>query len=541
MIVLETSWEVCNKMGGIYTVLSSRANEMMKSHRGQVVFVGPLLGDKVPQDFVEETPEVLMPWVEQAQATFPLKTRVGKWNIPGMPPVILVDFAPLWEEKGSIYFEMWQEYQIESDKGYGDYDESCLFSVAAARVMHSLLATLRPRKGQAIAIFNEWQTAMGLLYSKLHKPELPTLFITHATTVGRSIAGNGKDLYQYMPYYNGWQMAQELNVVAKHAVEYKAAHLSDLFGTVSRLTADECTQLLERTPWVLPNGFEGDFVPKGRKYSQVRKQARERLAAIAQALTGLPAQEKDIYLSLSGRYEYRNKGIDLYVESVARLRAIYQGKKRIFAFILVPAWVAEPRGDLQYVLRHPEEAHTALQHPTLTHWLHNMEEDAAERHFRHLGLHQVHESVNIIHIPVYLNGDDGIVGLSYYDLLCGMDLSIYPSYYEPWGYTPLESVAFGVPTITTRYAGFGLWADEVLASDKAYQEQQTPVAVLARTDLNGDEIAEQIAEQVIRYATGKLGSTKSLREAAQTLAEQAEWKHFYKYYLEAYKSLKKTK
>ena len=539
MIVLETSWEVCNKMGGIYTVLSSRANEMMNSHKGQVLFVGPLLADTLPQDFIQETPELLLPWVEQAQQNFPLRTVVGRWDIPGKPPVILVDFTPLWEEKGSIYFEMWESFQIESDKGYGDYDESSLFSVAATRVMHSVLDSLKVRKGQAIAIYNEWQTAMGLLYSKRHRPDLDTLFITHATTVGRSIAGNGKNLYEYMPYYNGYQMAEELGVVAKHAVEYKAAHVSDLFGTVSRLTADECTQLLERTPLILPNGFEGGFVPQGRKYNSTRKEARTRLAAIAQALTGISAGDKDIYISLSGRYEYRNKGIDLYVDSIARLRNIYKGKKHIFAFILVPAWASEPRADLQYLLQHPEEQTTGLQHPTLTHWLHNMNEDNAQQHFHHLGLNTTHESVNIIHIPVYLTGHDGIVDLSYYDLLCGMDLSVYPSYYEPWGYTPLESIAFGVPTITTRYAGFGLWAEDTLGDSQSIEN--LPVTVLARTDNNGAETAQQIAEYIALFAQGKKGKTKDLKEAAQALAEQAEWKHFYKYYLDAYKSLKRKK
>ena len=203
----------------------------------------------------------------------------------------------------------------------------------------------------------------------------------------------------------------------------------------------------------------------------------------------------------------------------------------------MPAWASEPRADLQYLLQHPEEQTTGLQHPTLTHWLHNMNEDNAQQHFHHLGLNTTHESVNIIHIPVYLTGHDGIVNLSYYDLLCGMDLSVYPSYYEPWGYTPLESIAFGVPTITTRYAGFGLWAEDTLRDSQSIEN--LPVTVLARTDNNGAETAQQIAEYIALFAQGKKGKTKDLKEATQALAEQAEWKHFYKYYLDAYKSLKK--
>lgn len=539
MTIIETSWEVCNKMGGIYTVLSSRAREMMSAHEGRVVFVGPLF-DTLPQDFVPTTPSLLTPWIAEEQDKLGLRTAVGEWDIPGRPAVVLVDFAPLWAEKGDLYFDMWRLYGLESDKGYGDYDESCLFSIAATRVMHSIIRSLRPRRGSVLCIYNEWQTSMGLLYSKSLQPEIATLFITHATTVGRSIAGNGKELYAHLPNYNGDQMAGELGVVAKHAVEKKAAHESDIFATVSKLTAIECTQLIERTPVVLPNGFENELVPKGKRYMSTRKEARLRLATIASRLTGLSINDKDIFLSLGGRYEYRNKGIDLYVESIARLRESYQGKKRIVAFVLVPAWVAEPRADLQYLLQHGElEQNMPLQHPSLTHWLHNMQEDASQCHLRYLGLDKVDERVNIIHIPVYLTGQDGIVDMTYYELLCGMDMTVYPSYYEPWGYTPLESIACGVPTVTTRYAGFGLWAEDELSGNSEAIDKGIPVAVLKRTDHNAGDIATEIAEQITRLSEGKLGTAQALRESSWELAERASWRHFYKHYLTAYKSIKK--
>lgn len=540
-IILETSWEVCNKQGGIYTVLTSRAREMMRAHAGQVVFVGPLFArhaGELPRDFDSTAvPEVLAHWSETERANLGLRTEVGTWRIPGAPAVVLVDFSPLWEEKGDLYYRMWSQYGVQSDKGYGDYDESSLFAVAAAQVMHSILGAM-DKQVRAMAIFNEWQTGMGLLYSKWLHPEVKTMFITHATTVGRSIAGNGKELYAWMPAYNGDQMACELGVEAKHGIEKRAAHTADIFATVSKLTAQECTQLIERTPVVLPNGFEGGFVPQGRAYDQARKAARLRLAEVASRLTRQEITDKDFFVSLSGRYEYRNKGIDLFVETLAELRRSYQGRKRITAFLLVPGWVAEPRADLAYLLEHPEEATNApLQHPTLTHWLHNMDTDATQGHLRHLGLDCVHDKVNIIAVPVYLNGYDGIMNMSYYDLLVGMDQTIYPSYYEPWGYTPLESVAFGVPTITTRLAGFGLWAEEQLASNDLYLEQQAPVCVLDRTDYNQSEIVAAIALQVMRQASGKVAPLRTLRQEAMALAEQAEWKHFYQHYLNAYQTI----
>ncbi len=538
-MILETSWEVCNKMGGIYTVLSSRANVMMQEHKGSVVFIGPLLSEDkehLPADFIDECPELLKPWVEQEQEQFPLKTRVGKWNVVGQPAVILVDFTPLWEEKGDIFFQMWQSYALQSDKGYGDYDESALFSVASARLMDNLLQSLKP-KGKNIAIFNEWQTAMGLLALKELNPKVKTLFITHATTVGRSICGNGKDLYAYMEHYNGDQMAMELNVEAKHQVEKLAAHNADGFATVSELTKREATQLLEREPFVLPNGFEQNFVPKGKAYTASRRQGREQLRKLASALLGHQVSDKAFFISLGGRYEYRNKGIDVFVEAIARARASYQGKREIVAFVLVPAWVAEARADVKHLMTEGIEQSEALQHPHLSHWLHNMNEDAYMKHCAYLGLDKLDKQVNIIFVPCYLNGQDGLLNLSYYDLLPAMDLTIYPSYYEPWGYTPLESVAFGVPTITTNLAGFGLWAREVLAKDKDFVEKGTPVRVIDRDDSNIEEVLEAIVEQITLQVAGKLGTMTALRKQSFALAKQAEWKQFYKYYLKAYRQL----
>lgn len=541
-MILEASWEVCNKMGGIYTVLSSRARVMMERHAGQVVFIGPLLADSpeaYPQDFEPVVTDLLAPWVEHGQENLGLRTVVGRWRVPGEPPVVLVDFSPLWEAKGELYYEMWRQYGLEGDKGYGDYDECCLFAIAAARVMMSLDAVVRRDGDRAIGIFNEWQTAMGLLYNRIYAPQIGSLFITHATTVGRSIAGNGKELYAYMPHYNGDQMAQELNVVAKHAVEKQAAHHADVFATVSELTARECTQLIERTPVVLPNGFEPDLVPQGRSYTAARTKARKRLREVARALTGREIESDALFVSLGGRYEYRNKGIDLFVESIARLRSQHREGRSVVAFLLVPAWVAEPRADLAYLLKHPKELTDApLQHPTLTHWLHNLDTDAAESHLRHLGLDRAEaEAVHFVFVPCYLDGQDGIMGLSYYELLVGMDMTVYPSYYEPWGYTPLESIAFGVPTITTGFAGFGLWAQEELRQETSFAEQGVPVCLVHRTDHNQEESVQAIVAQLLAMLREELPEKAKLRKMCRALAERAEWRHFYRHYEEAYRQI----
>ena len=538
-MLLETSWEVCNKMGGIYTVLASRAATMTRRHPQDIIFVGPLLaaeGEALPLDFIPTAVPELAAWQREASAELGLRLVVGRWAVAGEPAVVLVDFQLLWQERGELYFEAWKEYGIEGDKGYGDYDESCLFAVAAARVMQSILGYYQPK--QQIALFNEWQTGLGLLWLHLHAPEVKTIFITHATTVGRSIAGNYKELYTYMEAYQGDQMARELGVEAKHTLEKRAAHTADVFATVSRLTAREAKQLLEREPVVLPNGFHVGASPLSSSLAAKRRKARRLLGTVASKLYGTHIDERAYFISLGGRYEYRNKGIDLFIESLYRFAQHYDGEREIVACLLVPAWEAGPRAELQYLLSHPEEpAQQPLQHPELTHWLYNTDHDRAVAHIRHRGLDRAEGKVKLLFVPCYLNGIDGIFDLSYYDLLVGMDLTIYPSYYEPWGYTPLESIRYGVPTITTTLAGFGLWAEEEQQTKPFAELKHQPVHIVPRDDRNVDEAIGRIAELIDEQLALTPDEAKTQRRSAYELAKRADWELFYRHYEDAYRLL----
>ena len=538
-MLLETSWEVCNKMGGIYTVLASRAATMTRRHPQDIIFVGPLLaaeGEALPLDFIPTAVPELAAWQREASAELGLRLVVGRWAVAGEPAVVLVDFKPLWQEQGELYFEAWKEYGIEGDKGYGDYDESCLFAVAAARVMQSILGYYQPE--QQIALFNEWQTGLGLLWLHLHAPEVKTIFITHATTVGRSIAGNYKELYTYMDAYQGDQMARELGVEAKHTLEKRAAHTADVFATVSRLTAREAKQLLEREPVVLPNGFHVGASPLSSSLAAKRRKARRLLGTVASKLYGTHIDERAYFISLGGRYEYRNKGIDLFIESLYRFAQHYDGEREIVACLLVPAWEAGPRAELQYLLSHPEEpAQQPLQHPELTHWLYHTDHDRAVAHIRHRGLDRAEGKVTLLFVPCYLNGIDGIFDLSYYDLLVGMDLTIYPSYYEPWGYTPLESIRYGVPTITTTLAGFGLWAEEEQQTKPFAELKHQPVHIVPRDDRNVDEAIGRIAELIGEQLALTPDEAKAQRRSAYELAKRADWELFYRHYEDAYRLL----
>ena len=537
--IFESSWEVCNKVGGIYAVLSTRAKTLKEKLGDNLVFIGPDCWGENECPYIEEDTKLLQAWKKQA-ATEGLNVKVGRWAIPGNPVAILVDFKPFFEKKNEIYADMWNKYKVDSLHAYGDYDEASMFSYAAARVVESYynyFISKKKRANKTVYHANEWMTGLGALYINDRLPQIATIFTTHATSIGRSIAGNNKPLYEYLEAYNGDQMADELNMQSKQSIEKQTAAHVDCFTTVSEITARECAELLDKpVDVVLPNGFEDDFVPQGKEFDHKREAARKRLLDITRALTGDEVSDDAVIISTSGRYEWRNKGIDVFIEAVNRLRlSANELDKEVVAFIEVPAWVNCKRDDLAERLQkmaQGEKFDTPLDTPVITHWLNEQQNDRALGMMNWLGMrNQKGEKVKIVFIPCYLTGDDGIVNLSYFDVILGNDLCVYPSYYEPWGYTPLEAVAFKVPCITTDLAGFGLWANSECGGKSTIDNG---VEVVHRTDYNYNEVADDIKQTVIKYANATKNKQTRMRNNARALSQKALWTNFIEYYYNAY-------
>lgn len=525
-LLFETSWEVCNKIGGIYTVLSTKAKVLKDQFGDKLVFIGPdVWTSDNPSPYFIEKKTLLKSAATKMALPHGLSIRVGRWDVPGSPLVVLVKFDGIYPLLDSIYGEMWEHYKVDSLHSYGDYAEGCAFAVASAMVMKSLAEHMKVAPTQVIGHFNEWTTGMGLLWLKLHFAGAATLFTTHATSIGRSICGNGKDLYAYFEGYNGDQMARELNMESKHSLEKAAAHQADCFTAVSEITARECEQLLDIRPQVVtPNGFEPGFVCKGAKYGRLRRESRARLLQIASAMAGERYDDDTFIIATSGRNEYRNKGLDLFLDSLDALNG-KEGKRPTVAFVLVPAWVKEPSGDLLIDLN--DGGHLQVRPNFLTHRLNNEDSDSVCCRLGALyGQGSFGKDVRVIYVPCYLDGGDGIVNISYYDLLPGLDMTVFASYYEPWGYTPLESVAFGVPTVTTDKSGFGQWA----LSDLKPGLENSGVAVAQRTDANYGIAAEEIAEILATYRDASAAEVKKTRAAATETASKADWQYFIAHY-----------
>ena len=526
--LFEVSWEVCNKVGGIYTVIATKALHL-KSHLGRHhILIGPdvWMNTESNPDFIED-PLLYRSWKQQA-AGEGLRLRIGKWNIPGKPTAILVDFKSFLPHCDGILTEFWKTYGVDSITGNWDYKECALFGYAAGKVIESFWNYNLSAADKVVAQFHEWQTGAGLLQVKSAGIPVATVFTTHATVVGRCLSGNNLPLYDGMKGYDGDEMAHRFNVVARHSLEKMAAQNSDVFTTVSEITACECAQFLERkVDIVTPNGFENSFTPvSDEAYRELHDAARARLVNVATAMSAEEVPADSIFIGIGGRYEYRNKGIDVFIDALDRINQSNFEGRSIQAFIMIPSGHNGP--DREIVAKLSGNGNLHYQSQT-SHYLQNGEYDTITRRLREVGLRNaLGDKVKVYFIPSYLNGRDGVFNMPYYDLLCGLDLALFPSYYEPWGYTPLEALAFRVPTLTTTLAGFGLWVRS------HYSKEHPGITVLDRNDANYHEVVDGVVDRIREVAGLDLEVRNTYRENARDVATIALWDNQIIYYQEAY-------
>ena len=516
--IFETSWEVCNKIGGIYTVLSTKAKSIVDEFNDNYILIGPDVWKETRNhpDFIEDT-NLFKEWKKVASEQG-LKVRTGRWNIEGKPQVILVDFTPLFAKKDEIFTQLWETYNLDSLHGEWDYIEASMFGYAAGQVVESFENYHIKVPANVVAHFHEWMTGTGILYLKKYAPQISTVFTTHATVLGRSIAGNGFPLYENIEQYDANKVASDFNVTSKHSIESLSAQQADVCTTVSEITAKECKQFYGIAPHVITtNGFEKEFVPKGSKFTSKRKAARLKALEVASIHTGVDYNEDTLLIITSGRYEYINKGIDLYIKSLKRLSE--NTKRRIVAYITVPAGFSD--------IVSPKESRYEGSDRILTHNLHYADHDPVLNELKKLGItNEESDNLHIIFAPVYLDGNDGAINLSYYDFLIGFDISVFPSYYEPWGYTPLESIAFKIPTITTNFAGFGDWVTN------NFDLKHNAVVVIKRYEGKGERAIKEIEATLLDFA--KLPNLSSSIKETSKVLHKALWKEMSVNYFKAW-------
>ncbi|MBR5957649.1 MAG: alpha-glucan family phosphorylase [Salinivirgaceae bacterium] len=523
--LFETSWEVCNKVGGIHTVITSKMPNEYAAYGDNIIYIGPdLLKDGTNPEFIEDK-SLHEEWRAVAEEQG-LRLKIGHWNIAHKPTAILVDYTVFIPQKDKLLASWWETYKLDSISGEWEYIESVLFGYAAGKIIESYKNFYLPET-PVVAQFHEWQTGSGILYLDRACPKVATIFTTHATVLGRSVAGNGFPLYKSLGSFEPDVRARELGVMAKHSLEKTAAQVATAYTTVSKVTANECRVLLNNEPdAVTPNGFALNHLKPIN--DDTRKAARKKLADVTEAMTGNKCDDDTLFVAISGRYEFKNKGIDVFIDALGKLNERGGYTHNIVGFILVPNFNYGPRKCLQDRL---EDSNARIPDERITtHSLNPDYYDPIIDKTRQLQLvNNQGQNINVILAPIYLTGNDGIFNMSYYELLSGFDLTAFPSYYEPWGYTPLESIAVGVPTVTTSLAGFGQW---MLKHTSGIDDG---IAVINRSEDDYWDVVSNLAQIIdIVYRMPK-AKREQLRQKASAQAKEVSWDNLFHFYSDIYK------
>ncbi len=577
-LLFEVSWEVCNKVGGIYTVVRSKAARMVENYKEGYFAVGPYFVDKSMGEFEEKPPMDALKSSFENLKKQGIVCHFGTWLIEGSPNVILIDFSGFTSLTNNIKKELWDSFKVDSlNTDYHEFDEPVVWAYSAGKLIEELSKTRR-----STAHFHEWLSGAGLLYIKSRNSNSATVFTTHATVLGRAMASSNIDIYDSSKRIDPDSECYKFGVHPKHQVEKAAAVNADVFTTVSDVTAIEAHNILGRKPdLVLPNGLNLDKFPTFDEASIKHKHFKARINEFIMyyffPYYTFDLNETLVYF-LSGRYEFHDKGVDIFIKSLARINEQLKKEKSpktIVAFFWIPAGIkaikpelVESRSFYEDIRESVDDAskeiierlvYFSLQqkkineqellgsdlslelkrkimrlfrkgNPSLsTHELFNQESDSILSLFRQLGLNNsADDRVKVIFYPIYLTGADRLLDLNYYEAMEGSHLGVFPSFYEPWGYTPLEAAALGVSSVTTDLAGFGKYIARVKRKNEG-------IFVIKRFGKKDNEVVEELSE--VLYLYSKMSKEERIRNKieARHLASHADWKNFIKFYLEAYK------
>ncbi|MBI2651295.1 glycogen/starch synthase [Candidatus Woesearchaeota archaeon] len=578
--LFEVSWEVCNKVGGIYTVVSSKAAQMMSYYKSNYFLIGPYFANKALGDFEEEVPDKRCKSAFDELKKEGILCHYGKWLIKGKPNAILIDFENYKQNINNIKKELWDSFKIDSLNAPYDYDEPVSWGHAVGKLIEKLAASLNSK---CVAHFHEWLSGSALLYLAKKNVKIGKVFTTHATTLGRTLANSNVEIYSIWDKIDAEKEAYNYHVESKHQLEKHAALNADVFTTVSEITSMESERMLKIKPKVLlPNGLDIEKFPTFEeitiKHRMQRDRIRQFLLYYFFPYYAFEIKETVLFF-IAGRYEFRDKGIDIFIKSLAKLNEQLKqngSKKTIAAFIFVPSNIRNIKQELLENKTHYQDVIDALEevmddlrknvvysligrksivkedlfekdfmdeikskitkmkrngNPSIsTHDLYNEDNDLIMNALKSCGLNNKKEDrVKIIYYPIYLNGADGLLNLSYYEAMQGCHLGIFPSYYEPWGYTPLEAGALGVSSVTTDLAGFGRYFCTQCA-----QEKTPGIFILNRMNKKDNEVTAQLSKIMLDFANFTSHERIANKIQARKVASTVDWSLLVKNYINAH-------
>jgi glycogen(starch) synthase len=580
-MLFEVAWEVCWQLGGIYTVLRSKAPAMIKRWEDRYCLIGPYNPATAAMEFEERPTEGVIRQVLDRLRERGIGCHYGRWVIPGRPRVILLDYRGRFSSLDHDKYLMWKDHGITCPPSDGEVNEVVAFGFTVAEFFRELgsLMTDRP----ILAHFHEWMA--GVAVPRIAHLRLPvtTVFTTHATLLGRYLAGDNPYFYQQLPFIDGEHEADKYRILPKHQIEKAAAHAATVFTTVSEVTAREAAQLLQRpADVILPNGLNIQRFAALHEFQNLHQRYKERINEFVMGHF-FPSYtfdlDKTLYFFTSGRYEYRNKGLDLYIESLYRLNQRLRqipNPPTIVAFIITRAatrninvntlqsqamfdelkntcadiekqmgrrlFYAATSGRLpntndllsdesQVRLKRAIHVWRSTRQPAIiTHDLQDDANDPILKHLRHRRLfNAADDPVKVVFHPEFLTATSPLLNLDYENFVRGCHLGIFPSYYEPWGYTPMESIALGVPAVTTDLSGFGAYVQRHVE-----RNEDQGVFVLERSDRSFEESTESLVNYLMNFSRLNRRQRIELRNRVERLGEMFDWSILVRHYHDAH-------
>ncbi|MBC7784330.1 MAG: glycosyltransferase [Burkholderiales bacterium] len=580
-MLFECGWEVCWQLGGIYTVLRTKARAMQERWGDRYFLIGPYNPTTAATEFEETPSEGLVRQALDKLREQGIPCHYGRWLVPGRPKVILLDYRARFGRLGDDKYLLWNDHGIGTDASDGEVNEVVAFGFTVTEFFRSMAQVAPGQK--MLAHFHEWMGGVAVPRIAHEKLPVTTVFTTHATLLGRYLASDNPGFYDNLPYFNGDEQAAKYQILPRHLIEKAAAHASTVFTTVSDVTGYEAEKLLGRTADVIvPNGLDIRRFEAPHEFQHEHNQIK---ATIHKFVMGhfFPSYsfdlERTLYFFTSGRYEYKNKGIDIFIEALAKLNHRLKqipNPPTIVSFIVTRAAIKNinidalqgqaslcelqkfceglqdefgrriffaastgrdlQRGDLideevQIRLKRFTNAMRTHRQPLIV--THDLVDDAGDptlKHLRHRGLlNSPDDPVKVVFHPQFVTATSPLIGLDYDQFVRGCHLGVFPSYYEPWGYTPMECIASGVPAVTTDLAGFGSYVKQHV--DRPHEHG---ITVVHRRNKSFDQAADELADYMMYFASLQRRQRIELRNKTEAFSDQFDWEQLAKHYHQAH-------
>ncbi|WP_439555958.1 glycosyltransferase [Dyadobacter sp.] len=585
--LFEISWEVCNQAGGVFTYIKSKIPTMVDTYDDRYMLIGPYFAEKAESHFrpLQEIDQLALAEAVALVRSLGFEVHYGYWLLDeARPKVLLINPVVSRNVLNGAKGRFWQRFEISSLETDELRDLVLGFGEVAGILLKKLVDKLDADQ-DVIAHFHEWMSASCLADLEYGKVRIATVFNAHATLLGRYLASNEEPYFHHMPYYDWQQKSSEYGILPRVALERCAAQAAHVLVTNSEVTAWECELFLSRKPeYIIRNGIHRK--PEGgHEVFELHLQNRQKIDATVKALItpSYPFKtDNTLYFFTSGIYEFYNKGFDITLRAIARLNEMLANRDTdisIVFFVIskqpfsnIRPDILESRQrfqDLQKICKKisqqlgpdlysnvinkhnaalpnlntliDEDLHVTWREakaefrreglpPAVTHLL-----DGPDEISSFLSAHQLdnreENKVKVFYHPDYIERATSVFSMDYPEFVRGCHLGIFPSLYEPWGYTPMEAALKGTPVITSDLSGFGRYIQTVIPP-----ESEDGIKMLYRRYHSDDEAVETLANMLLDFAdTFEREHYVPRVTLPKTVVDTVCWTELMRYYRDVYR------